>query len=41
VKSVYDGIVAEINTFDNNNVVDDSQYQALLAKIDNGNDADN
>lgn len=41
VKSVYDGIVAEITTFDNNNVVDDSQYQALLAKIDNGNDADN
>lgn len=41
VKSVYDGIVAEINTFDNNNVVDDSEYQALLAKIDNGNDADN
>ena len=41
VKSVYDGIVAEINTFDNNNVVDDSQYQALLAKIDNKNDADN
>ena len=41
VKSVYDGIVAEINTFDNNNVVDDSQYQALLAKIDNKNDDDN
>lgn len=41
VKSVYDGIVAEITTFDNNNVVDDSEYQALLAKIDNGNDADN
>ena len=41
VKSVYDGIVAEINTFDNNNVVDDSEYQALLAKIDNKNDADN
>lgn len=41
VKSVYDGIVAEITTFDNNNVVDDSEYQALLAKIDNKNDADN
>ncbi|GEM_PF-6377007 len=41
VKSVYDGIVAEITTFDNNNVVDDSEYQALLAKIDNGIDTDN
>lgn len=41
VKAAYDQLVAEINTFDNNNVVDDKEFQALLAKIDNGNDADN
>ena len=41
VKAAYDQLVTEINTFDNNNVVDDKEYQALLAKIDNNNDADN
>ncbi|MBR1415859.1 MAG: hypothetical protein IJ570_08370 [Prevotella sp.] len=41
VKSFYDGIKAEITSFKNNLVVDDKEYKALLAKIDNGNDADN
>jgi len=40
VKSAYETIKGEIDTFDNNDVADDTEYEALLAKIDNGNDAD-